>query len=62
MTQQLWKSCQKCGCDKPEDEEKLCEECKAKRHQFWSDVKKVGGVAAGALLVVIAGGKWAKRK
>lgn len=46
----------------PENSEKLCEECKAKRRQFWSDLKKVGGVAAGALLVVIAGGKWTKRK
>ena len=61
MTQKLWNKCKKCGCDKPEDTEKLCEQCKANRKQFWSDVKKVGGVAAGALLVVIAGGKMRKR-
>lgn len=29
--------------------------------QFWSNLKKVGGVAAGALLVVIAGGKLRKK-
>ena len=61
MSKKLWKKCQKCGCDKVEDTEKLCEQCKAKRRQFWSDVKKVGGVAAGALLVVIAGGKMRKK-
>ena len=61
MTQKLWKTCKKCGCDKPEDTEKLCEQCKAKRRQFWSDLKKVRGVAAGALLVVIAGGKMRKK-
>ena len=43
MTQKLWNKCKKCGCDKPEDTEKLCEQCKAKRQQFWSDLKKVGG-------------------
>ena len=41
MTQKLWNTCKKCGCDKPEDTEKLCEQCKAKRRQFWSDLKKV---------------------
>ena len=61
MTQKLRKTCKKCGCDKPEDTEKLCEQCKANRHQFWSDLKKVGGVAAGALLVVFAGGKLRKK-
>jgi len=61
MTQKLWNNCKKCGCDKPEDTEKLCEQCKANRKQFWSDLKKVGGVAAGALLVVFAGGKMRKR-
>ena len=61
MTQKLWKTCKKCGCDKPEDSEKLCEQCKAKRRQLWSDLKKVGGVAAGALLVVFAGGKMRKK-
>ena len=29
--------------------------------QFWSDLKKVGGVAVGALLVVFAGGKMRKK-
>jgi hypothetical protein len=29
--------------------------------QFWSDLKKVGGIAAGALLVVFAGGKLRKK-
>ena len=57
MTQKLWNKCKKCGCDKPEDTEKLCEQCKANRKQFWSDLKKVCGVAVGALLVVFAGGK-----
>jgi hypothetical protein len=61
MTQKLWNTCKKCGCEKPEDTEKLCEQCKANRRQFWSDLKKVGGVAAGALLVVIAGGKMRKK-
>ena len=61
MTQKLWKTCKKCGCGKPEDTEKLCEQCKAKQKQFWSDLKKVGGVAVGALLVVIAGGKMRKK-
>ena len=61
MTQKLWNKCKKCSCDKPEDTEKLCKQCKAKRRQFWSDLKKVGGVAAGALLVVIAGGKMRKK-
>ena len=42
MTQKLWNTCKKCGSDKPEDTEKLCEQCKAKRRQFWSDLKKVG--------------------
>lgn len=62
MTQKLWKSCKKCGGDKPEDTEKLCMQCKAKRRQFWSDLKKVGGVAVGALLVVLAGGKMRKKE
>lgn len=61
MTQKLQNKCKKCGCDKHEDTEKLCKQCKAKRRQFWSDVKKVGGVAVGALLVVIAGGKMRKK-
>ena len=61
MTQKLWNTCKKCGCDKPKDTEKLCVQCKANRKQFWSDLKKVGGVAAGALLVVIAGGKMRKK-
>ncbi|WP_294958295.1 hypothetical protein [uncultured Fibrobacter sp.] len=61
MTQKLWKTCKKCGCGKSEDTEKLCEQCKANRKQFWSDLKKVGGVAAGALLVVFAGGKMRKK-
>ena len=61
MTRKLWKTCKKCGCDKPEDAEKLCEQCKANRRQFWNDLKKVGGVAAGALLVVFAGGKLRKK-
>ena len=61
MTQKLWKTCKKCGGDKPEDTEKLCMQCKAKRQQFWSDLKKVGDVAVGALLVVIAGGKMRKK-
>ena len=47
MTQKLWNKCKKCGCEKPEDTENLCEQCKANRRQFWSDLKKVGGVAAG---------------
>ena len=34
MTQKLWNKCEKCGCDKPEDTEKLCEQCKANRKQF----------------------------
>ena len=57
MTQKLWNTCKKCGSDKPEDTARLCEQCKAKRRQFWSDLKKVGGVAVGALLVIFAGGK-----
>ena len=61
MTQKLWKTCKKCGCDKPEDTEKLCEQCKAKRRQFWSDLTKVAGVVAGAILVVFAGGKMRKK-
>ena len=61
MTQKLWNKCKKCGCDKPEDTEKLCEQCKANRRQFWNDLTKVGGVAAGALLVVFAGGKLRKK-
>ncbi|MBQ7080592.1 MAG: hypothetical protein IJM92_13250 [Fibrobacter sp.] len=61
MTPKLWNKCNKCGSDKPEDTEKLCGQCKAKRRQFWSDLKKVGGVAAGALLVMIAGGKMRKK-
>lgn len=61
MTPKLRNTCKKCGCDKPEDTEKLCEQCKAKRRQFWNDLKKVGGVAAGALLVVFAGGKMRKK-
>ena len=61
MTQKLRKTCKKCGGDKPEDTEKLCMQCKAKRQQFWSDLKKVGDVAVGALLVVIAGGKMRKK-
>ena len=60
MNQKLRNTCKKCGCDKPEDTEKLREQCKANRRQFWSDLKKVGSVAAGALLVVIAGGKLRK--
>ena len=61
MTQKLWNTCKKCGCDKRKDTEKLCEQCKAKRQQFWNDLKKVGSVAAGALLVVFAGGKMRKK-
>ena len=61
MTQKLWNTCKKCGSDKPEDSAKLCEQCKAKRWQFWSDLKKVGGVAVGALLVIFAGGKMRRK-
>ena len=28
MLQKLWNTCKKCGCDKVEDSEKLCESCK----------------------------------
>ena len=61
MTQKLWNTCKKCSCEKPEDTEKFCVQCKANRRQFWSDLAKVGGVAAGALLVVFAGGKLRKK-
>ena len=61
MTQKLWNTCKKCGSDKPDDTAKLCEQCKAKRRQFWSDLKKVGGVAVGALLVIFAGGKMRRK-
>lgn len=33
MTQKLWNKCKKCGCEKPEDTEKLCEQCKANRRR-----------------------------
>ena len=60
MSKKLWNKCQKCGCDKVEDSEKLCESCKQKRHEYWSDIKKIGGVAAGALLTVIIGRRFKK--
>ena len=40
MLQKMWNKCKKCGCDKAEDSEKLCESCKEKRREFWSDIKK----------------------
>ena len=60
MSKKLWNKCQKCGCDKVEDSEKLCESCKQKRREYWSDIKKIGGVAAGALLTVIIGHRFKK--
>ena len=60
MAEKLWNKCQKCGCDKNEDSEKLCESCKAKRKEYWSDIKKIAGVAAGALLTVIVGKRFKK--
>ena len=60
MAKKLWKTCQKCGCDKIEDTEKLCESCKAKRKEYWTDLKKIGGVAAAAFLTVIVGRRFKK--
>ena len=60
MAKKLWKTCQKCGCDKNEDTEKLCESCKQKRREYWSDIKKIAGVAAGAFLTVIIGRRFKK--
>ena len=61
MLQKLWNKCKKCGCDKAEDSEKLCESCKEKRREFWSDIKKIVGVGGAAFLVLIAGGKLTKK-
>jgi hypothetical protein len=61
MLQKLWNKCKKCGCDKAYDSEKLCESCKEKRREFWSDVKKIMGVGGAAFLVLIAGGKLTKK-
>ena len=60
MAKKLWKTCQKCGCDKTEDTEKLCVSCKQKRREYWSDIKKIAGVAAGAFLTVIIGRRFKK--
>ena len=60
MTEKLWNKCQKCGCDKIEDSEKLCESCKVKRKEYWTDLKKIGGVAAAAFLTIIVGRRFKK--
>ena len=62
MLQKLWNKCQKCGSDKAESSEKLCESCKEKHREFWSDIKKIVGVGGAAFLVLIAGGKLTKNK
>ncbi len=61
MLQKLWNTCKKCGCHKAYDSEKLCESCKEKRREFWSDIKKIVGVSGAAFLVLIAGGKLTKK-
>ena len=61
MLQKMWNKCKKCGCDKAADSEKLCESCKEKRREFWSDIKKIVGVGGAAFLVLIAGGKMTKK-
>ena len=61
MLQKLWNTCKKCGCVKAESSEKLCESCKEKRREFWSDIKKIVGVGGAAFLVLIAGGKMTKK-
>ena len=61
MLQKLWNTCKKCGCHKTYDSEKLCESCKEKRREFWSDIKKIVGVGGAAFLVLIAGGKLTKK-
>ena len=60
MTEKLWKTCQKCGCEKNEDAEKLCDSCKQKRREYWSDIKKIAGVAAVAFLTLIVGRRFKK--
>ena len=60
MAEKLWKTCQKCGCEKIEDTEKLCDSCKQKKHEYWSDIKKIGGVAAAAFLTIIVGRRFKK--
>lgn len=61
MAEKLWETCQKCGCNKIVDAEKLCESCKRSRHEYWNDIKKIAGVAAGALLTVIVGRRFKKQ-
>lgn len=61
MLQKMWNTCKKCGCHKAYDSEKLCESCKEKRREFWSDIKKIVGVGGAAFLVLIAGGKLTKK-
>ena len=61
MPYKLWNKCKKCGCDKVENSEKLCESCNEKRREFWSDIKKIVGVGGAAFLVLIAGGKLTKK-
>ena len=54
MAKKLWNKCKKCGCEKIENTDKLCESCKRKRKEFWDKVKVAGGVVACVVIGVVS--------
>lgn len=55
MAKKLWNKCKKCGCEKIENTDKLCESCKRKKKEFWNGVKIVGGLIVGVIVSAIIG-------
>ena len=48
MAEKLWNKCKKCGCEKIENTDKLCESCKRKRKEFRDKV-----IVNGACVVMV---------
>lgn len=53
MAEKLWNKCKKCGCEKIENTDKLCESCKRKRKEFWDNVKVAGGVVGSLVIAIV---------
>lgn len=51
MAEKLWNKCKKCGCEKIENTDKLCESCKRKKKEFWA---KAGRVVACVVIAVVS--------
>ena len=54
MAEKLWNKCKKCGCEKIENTDKLCESCKRKRKEFWDKVKVNGAFVVMVVIGVVS--------